>query len=113
MPKLFHIKDNQTGRVLVRKSLDAREMLGTDPSRYSPVGDAARLGPIRHPKPPEDEGTLEPVPAVAAKHAPPATVQARKPPSPATSEKRKAALARGRATAAANRAAKAQAQPAA
>lgn len=48
MPRLFELRDNVTGRKLVRHALDAKEILGQDPERYSLTDPAVKLKPRVH-----------------------------------------------------------------
>ncbi len=110
MPKIFRLKDKVTGKVLMRKSLDARECLGMDPGRYSLMDEGVKVTPLTHENRVLHEKFSETVtaaPAVPAKASSPAPAPEKKQPSQATTEKRNAALAKARAAAAANRAAKA------
>lgn len=114
MPKFIQIRDTKTRRLLMRSTADAREIIGRDPERFSFADPKSKLRPIIHDTRADDEGEPdEPVTAAAppakAAEASPSTKPAKRAPSQATNEKRAAALAKGRATAAANRAARAQA----
>ena len=107
--QMIQLFDNQTNRIIVRKSADAREIVGRDPERFSFHDKKTKLRPIVHERAVVGEG--EPVTVAAT---PPASIASAPPrpakqPSQATIAKRNAALAKARATRAANRAAKAQA----